>query len=959
MVLTSNRHAVLLLFLLLPALAYAAPSVTLLSPENRVYYQHTTDAPLDFVFQYSSGGTGYDNATCNITFDENQVSTGVSASDTGLGRLSQSPGIFSNHLWRVSCDAYKSANTSDHYPSLIQTPAQNYHTQQFACPSGAETYAILSMGERVDAGNFVVRVEDVSNYLPNLAFLSILDMSGAVVGQITVNSGDAYTFTSASNGKQLVLGVFQIANGTMPTARWVEMSVCYRYDRYFNFSIWPNEMFVREQVMVSSDTVKLIVNKTNQSYNYADSQSFNAVVSGPNGTNTLTVPPFNGANSVQAGFGSSNTALEFNAPCPENADGRIYLNVTYRDESSQIPILCKQHLHCTRNYSIISVEAPYNIHDSGAYKLRLTNVTYDGTGTDMAFLDILDAKGSVVGHAQTSVNRTWGNRPYLDRLVNGSGITYSAIVDGIGTIQYHAYNLASGMTAPAQWAEIESCNIAPPSLELVSPADGYSTAQTTVQLVAKYHKGGVTQNTETCNATIDGTVAGQFQINDDSQYTYTTGTLAPGTHTWKFDCLHVASASRTFTIQGQAAASVELVSPADGYSTKSANTTFAFRYHRNSMGGANANCMLWVGGQAMGTRLASDGTDSGITASGIKIGDWGWNVTCDAVSSPNRTLHILPPQPANVTLAEPADKASLDYNNPDFTFVYHKGDDGIQNASCTLMLAWANASFNLSINASDGQAVLAEVANLTIGSYNWSARCEADGSLLARSENRSFVIAQERYKSAEEKHRTSVPNVVSAPPPEYSATGGGELNPYKPANPKKSGSDSSGNGDDGTGAGNGSLPQKEGSDQTGTGDTGTVWRAGGQANPSPPIPLSKEVILITGVLAIAVGGVAILLLLGGLLWLRGRKPRAAPPEPQMRLTAPPAFGQTTISTETEENAETASLEPQEQAEASIPSSPKPQPRAPKSSRTRNLKQKADPRQARKGKTGRMRPARRG
>jgi hypothetical protein len=88
-------------------------------------------------------------------------------------------------------------------------------------------YGIINVGGELDAGNLKVRLSDISvatgsdNKHP--AIIDVLDANDAVVGQIQVDPGTTYTFTSG--GDTLKIHVYKTAPGFTLNAKWAEMAI--------------------------------------------------------------------------------------------------------------------------------------------------------------------------------------------------------------------------------------------------------------------------------------------------------------------------------------------------------------------------------------------------------------------------------------------------------------------------------------------------------------------------------------------------------------------------------------------------------------------------------------------------------------------------------------------------------------------------------------------------------------
>ncbi len=88
-------------------------------------------------------------------------------------------------------------------------------------------YKIVNIGETLDAGNFKVKLSDISvavgsnNVHP--AIVDILDANGATLSQQQITPGTTYTFTSG--GQSAKIHVYQTSPGFTLNAKWAEMAV--------------------------------------------------------------------------------------------------------------------------------------------------------------------------------------------------------------------------------------------------------------------------------------------------------------------------------------------------------------------------------------------------------------------------------------------------------------------------------------------------------------------------------------------------------------------------------------------------------------------------------------------------------------------------------------------------------------------------------------------------------------
>ncbi|MEM4348633.1 MAG: S-layer protein [Candidatus Anstonellaceae archaeon] len=90
-------------------------------------------------------------------------------------------------------------------------------------------YGIINVGQSLDAGNFKVKLADISvatgatNEHP--AIIDILDANDQVVGQITVNEGETYSYTQPGTSNTIKIHVYKTAPGFTLSAKWAEMAI--------------------------------------------------------------------------------------------------------------------------------------------------------------------------------------------------------------------------------------------------------------------------------------------------------------------------------------------------------------------------------------------------------------------------------------------------------------------------------------------------------------------------------------------------------------------------------------------------------------------------------------------------------------------------------------------------------------------------------------------------------------
>jgi len=150
-----------------------------------------------------------------------------------------------NWAWCSSSSQYRTENHRLEIPFLggkwviskmtPPTTALSSPTQAITINGGSiklakeAKYDIIAPGGVIDAGDFKVRLADISsqtgtgNEYP--AIIDILDSSDATIAQIKVAEGDTYTYYHAASGKTLNIHVYRTAPGLYATAKWAEIAI--------------------------------------------------------------------------------------------------------------------------------------------------------------------------------------------------------------------------------------------------------------------------------------------------------------------------------------------------------------------------------------------------------------------------------------------------------------------------------------------------------------------------------------------------------------------------------------------------------------------------------------------------------------------------------------------------------------------------------------------------------------
>ncbi|MEM4555074.1 MAG: S-layer protein [Candidatus Anstonellaceae archaeon] len=90
-------------------------------------------------------------------------------------------------------------------------------------------YGIINVGQSLDAGNFKVRLTDISYAVgadkSYPAIIDILDANDQVIGQIKVNEKDTYTYVQPGTSNTIKIHVYKTAPGLTLNAKWAEMAI--------------------------------------------------------------------------------------------------------------------------------------------------------------------------------------------------------------------------------------------------------------------------------------------------------------------------------------------------------------------------------------------------------------------------------------------------------------------------------------------------------------------------------------------------------------------------------------------------------------------------------------------------------------------------------------------------------------------------------------------------------------
>jgi len=206
---------------------------------NKNNYDRTKASPVAsyqrIAYQVRFTNDDYGLAYCTASAVTNDSSC-QSSDQTKTHRV---PMMFLGSEWRIS-DLNPVSGLSG---NNTQYPATGTSSIKLAKESA---YKIVNIGETLDAGEFKVKLSDISvavgadNSHP--AIVDILDANGATLSQQQITPGSTYTFTSG--GKSARIHVYQTSPGFTLNAKWAEMAV------------YSDELTLTNGQKVDSDTNK-------------------------------------------------------------------------------------------------------------------------------------------------------------------------------------------------------------------------------------------------------------------------------------------------------------------------------------------------------------------------------------------------------------------------------------------------------------------------------------------------------------------------------------------------------------------------------------------------------------------------------------------------------------------------------------------------------------------------------
>jgi|GEM_PF-4064566 len=185
---------------------------------------------------------------------------------------------------------------------------------------------------------------------------------------------------------------------------------------------------------------------------------------------------------------------------------------------------------------------------------------------------------------------------------------------------------------------------------------------------------------------------------------------------------------------------VNLLSPADGYSTT--NTTIRFEFNATDDYSTTLSCSLYINGTLNQTNSSVQNNTNTTFTQTFAVGTYNWSINCtdgyNSTMSEGRILNItLPPNtPPTITLISPSN-GYTSYSTT-VTHVFRAVDDYSATLNCSL---WINGSINQTNESVANNTNTNFVVTYALGNYVWWVNC-SDGSMTNVSETRNLSVRQ-------------------------------------------------------------------------------------------------------------------------------------------------------------------------------------------------------------------------
>jgi hypothetical protein len=247
-----------------------------------------------------------------------------------------------------------------------------------------------------------------------------------------------------------------------------------------------------------------------------------------------------------------------------------------------------------------------------------------------------------------------------------------------------------------------------------------------------------------CNLTINSQV-NQTDIpaqNGTPILTSVSG-FVPGVYTWNVTCSDggFTNTSLTYNFTVKAEPTIQLVSPASGYSDPDGNIVFSYLPQTINQSGFLV-CNLYIDG-ALNSTVAPQAQDNGkvnnFTVGGISEGFHNWSVDCTDYGSQYVISEI---RPFSVDLTDPISILYFpdgDYLNSTFSFNFTAIDNLASTMVCSLN---NNGTIYSGLTVQNNTPYTLPVSGLNDGLYSWNVTCTDNSGRQGFSMTNTYTVSE-------------------------------------------------------------------------------------------------------------------------------------------------------------------------------------------------------------------------
>jgi hypothetical protein len=255
--------------------------------------------------------------------------------------------------------------------------------------------------------------------------------------------------------------------------------------------------------------------------------------------------------------------------------------------------------------------------------------------------------------------------------------------------------------------------------------------------VAKFSLCNPTMDDKVCTCT-SSSCSCQLCVNEIS-----SGVYCPASpnlcNVGSFECTYLQldnSTNITNSTNSSAPINITLVSPADGYSTKTSGVSFSYKVTNSTK---VTSCYLYANGISIASNSTKITSLANTLSKSFSPGSYQWFIRCYVndkfTDSPSRNLIIQGSSPnqtsITISLINPDNNSTLNNSNL-VSFIYNVSNSSSIN-QCSLMidgnsvLTNNNLQYNFSVNLSEGN-------------YSWNINCIDNSAKIWQSESRLLSI---------------------------------------------------------------------------------------------------------------------------------------------------------------------------------------------------------------------------